>query len=135
MQLDPFAHSGGVTTFEGLLMGVPTVTLRGDRVVSRLSASFLTLLGLDGLVAETLDQYVAIATGLAEQRDWLACQRPPSASACWPPRSPTSNSTPSPSRPPTAPSGTATVVSPSLWDGVEVRALLQKANISSEAAW
>jgi predicted O-linked N-acetylglucosamine transferase (SPINDLY family) len=75
VQLDPFAHSGGVTTFEGLLMGVPTVTLRGDRVANRLSASFLATIGLPDLVAETVDEYVAIATGLADQTDWLVTER------------------------------------------------------------
>jgi protein O-GlcNAc transferase len=75
VQLDPFAHSGGVTTFEGLLTGVPTVTLRGDRVANRLSASFLATIGLPDLVAETVDEYVAIASGLAERADWLVTQR------------------------------------------------------------
>ncbi len=75
VQLDPFPHGGGVTTFEGLLMGVPCVTLLGDRVSGRLSASFLTALGLTDLVAHTPDEYVAIAAGLAERVDWLAAQR------------------------------------------------------------
>ena len=46
IQLDPFPHGGGATTFEGLLQGVPCVTLLGELIQGRLSASFLTTLGL-----------------------------------------------------------------------------------------
>jgi predicted O-linked N-acetylglucosamine transferase (SPINDLY family) len=75
VQLDPFPHGGGVTTFEGLLMGVPCVTLRGDRQSGRVSASFVTTLGLTDLIAESVDEYVAIAVGLAGRVEWLAQQR------------------------------------------------------------
>jgi predicted O-linked N-acetylglucosamine transferase (SPINDLY family) len=75
VQLDPFPTGGGVTTFEGLLMGVPCVTLLGDRLSGRVSASFLTTLGLTDLIAHSTDEYIAIATGLAQRLDWLASQR------------------------------------------------------------
>jgi predicted O-linked N-acetylglucosamine transferase (SPINDLY family) len=39
--LDTYPHTGGVTTAEGMWMGVPPLTLVGDTVVSRLSYSFL----------------------------------------------------------------------------------------------
>jgi predicted O-linked N-acetylglucosamine transferase (SPINDLY family) len=76
VQLDPFPIGGGVTTFEGLLMGVPCVTLLGDRLSGRTTASFLTTLGLTDLIAHSADEYVAIATGLAGRMDWLARHRP-----------------------------------------------------------
>jgi predicted O-linked N-acetylglucosamine transferase (SPINDLY family) len=75
VQLDPFPHGGGVTTFEGLLMGVPCVTLLGDRISGRASASFLTTLDLPDLVARTLDEYADIAVRLAGQLDRLARER------------------------------------------------------------
>ena len=51
LQLDTFPQSGGITTLEGLMMGVPSVTLLGETITGRASASFQTALGLDGLVA------------------------------------------------------------------------------------
>ncbi|RQW85076.1 MAG: tetratricopeptide repeat protein, partial [Geobacter sp.] len=44
--LDPFPYSGGLTTLEGLWMGVPALTLGGDRFASRHSLSHLTAAGL-----------------------------------------------------------------------------------------
>ncbi|HEX3499780.1 MAG TPA: tetratricopeptide repeat protein, partial [Stellaceae bacterium] len=49
--LDPFPFGGGTTTLEALWMGVPTITLRGDRFVGRVGESVLTTLGLAELVA------------------------------------------------------------------------------------
>ena len=56
-------------------MGVPLVTLRGDRHASRVGASVLTAIGLERLIAATADQYIAIATGLARDPDGLASLR------------------------------------------------------------
>jgi predicted O-linked N-acetylglucosamine transferase (SPINDLY family) len=75
IQLDPFPHTGGVTTLEGLLMGVPCVTLVGERVPARLSASFLASVDLNDLVATSTDQYVEIAAQLARDVDRLAHER------------------------------------------------------------
>jgi predicted O-linked N-acetylglucosamine transferase (SPINDLY family) len=75
IQLDPFPHTGGVTTLEGLMMGIPCVTLLGERIPGRLSASFLTVLGLEDLVAQSLDEYVEIAVRLAGNLDRLAHER------------------------------------------------------------
>ena len=63
--LDPFPFGGGVTTGEALWMGVPVVTLRGDRWVGRVCESILATLGLSELVAGSTDAYVAIAASLA----------------------------------------------------------------------
>ncbi len=52
-------------------MGVPVVTLLGSRPAGRASASVLTTVGLDSLIAETADQYVHIATQLAMDIDQL----------------------------------------------------------------
>jgi predicted O-linked N-acetylglucosamine transferase (SPINDLY family) len=75
LQLDPFPHSGGVSTLDGLLMGIPCVTMLGERVSGRSSASFLTALGLEGLVARTPDEYVEIAVRLAGNVERLAHER------------------------------------------------------------
>jgi predicted O-linked N-acetylglucosamine transferase (SPINDLY family)/ADP-heptose:LPS heptosyltransferase len=73
--LDPLIYNGTTTTCEALLMGVPTVTLRGDRHVSRVGASIMTTVGLGELIAETLDDYIAIAARLARDLDRLATLR------------------------------------------------------------
>jgi predicted O-linked N-acetylglucosamine transferase (SPINDLY family) len=64
--LDTTPYSGGTTTAEALWMGVPVVTLRGERMVSRMSASLLSSVGLEELVARDTDDYVRIAAGLAD---------------------------------------------------------------------
>jgi predicted O-linked N-acetylglucosamine transferase (SPINDLY family) len=73
--LDTFPHGGGVTSVEALLMGVPVVTLLGDRVAGRLAASCLTTLQMDDLVAGSADEYVEIAVRLASTPDRLAHER------------------------------------------------------------
>src|SRR5258708_36804830 len=46
-------------------MGVPVVTLQGDNMMSRWSASMLRVVGLDDLVADAAQAYVAGAAALA----------------------------------------------------------------------
>ena len=59
--LDPFPHGGGVTALEGLMMGVPMVTLNWPTTAGRVSASIMTALGLTDWIAESQAQYVGIA--------------------------------------------------------------------------
>ena len=68
LALDPFPFSGATTTFEALWMGVPVVTLLGDAMVGRWSASMLRALKLEELIARTPEEYVGIAVRLAELR-------------------------------------------------------------------
>jgi len=69
--LDPFPYSGGLTTMEALWMGVPVVTLEGERFCSRHSLSHLTVVGLPELVGADLDAYLAIAAQLARDTERL----------------------------------------------------------------
>ena len=62
--LDPFPFNGATTTFEALWMGVPVVTLAGERMAGRWTASMLGAIRLDALVAGDEDRYLAIAAAL-----------------------------------------------------------------------
>jgi len=70
--LDPFPYSGGLTTLEALWMGVPVVTRGGERFCSRHSTTHLTSAGLEDLIADGADTYVATAAGLAADPARLA---------------------------------------------------------------
>jgi protein O-GlcNAc transferase len=64
--LDPVRYNGTTTTCEALWMGVPVVTLAGDRHASRVGSSLLSAAGLAELVARDADDYVRICTELAQ---------------------------------------------------------------------
>ncbi|MGD9789833.1 MAG: tetratricopeptide repeat protein [Phycisphaerales bacterium] len=69
--LDTFPYHGTTTTCEALTMGVPVVTLTGDRHASRVGTSILSAIGEHDLIASTTEEYVRKATGLA--RDSARC--------------------------------------------------------------
>ncbi|MBI3514983.1 MAG: tetratricopeptide repeat protein [Proteobacteria bacterium] len=73
--LDSFPFSGSTTTLEALWMGVPVVSLIGDGMVQRMSASFLHAVGLEWCVAQDADDFVAIAAALAVDLPRLAALR------------------------------------------------------------
>lgn len=73
--LDPFPYGGTTTTFEALSMGVPMITLAGDRWVSLVGASLLKALGLDDLITTTVDDYVCKAIDLASDMPRLTTLR------------------------------------------------------------
>jgi predicted O-linked N-acetylglucosamine transferase (SPINDLY family) len=70
--LDPFPYNGTTTTCEALLMGVPVVTLCGDRHSGRVGASILSRVALTDLIAETSEAYVETAVELANSADRLS---------------------------------------------------------------
>ena len=53
-------------------MGVPVVTWRGDSHAGRVGASLLAAVGLDELVAPSLEAYIALARDLAADPARLA---------------------------------------------------------------
>jgi predicted O-linked N-acetylglucosamine transferase (SPINDLY family) len=66
IMLDPFPYHGTTMTCEALWMGVPVVTMAGRSHVSRVGVSLLTQVGLSELIAQTDEEYAAIATALAK---------------------------------------------------------------------
>lgn len=73
--LDTFPFTGGTTTCEALWMGVPVVTCRGDRPVSRQSAAMLAAVGLGELAADTVDEFEAIVVRLCRNVEYLDAMR------------------------------------------------------------
>jgi len=70
--LDTFPYNGTTTTCEALWMGVPVVTLKGVRHSGRVGLSLLNAAGMKDWVAETPQQYVAIAAEMAGNPRCLA---------------------------------------------------------------
>lgn len=73
--LDTFPFNGATTTCEALWMGVPVVTRQGDRYISRMGENILRGIGRPGLVAQTVEDYVARAAALAGDLPALAVER------------------------------------------------------------
>jgi predicted O-linked N-acetylglucosamine transferase (SPINDLY family) len=63
--LDTFPYPGGTTTAEALWMGVPTVTLIGDTMLSRQGACMLKCVELDDWIAEGEQHFVDKAVAFA----------------------------------------------------------------------
>jgi len=73
--LDSLPCAGGTTTCDALWMGVPVITMVGDRPFSRSGASLLRNADLTELIARTPDEYVRAAVDLATDRVRLATLR------------------------------------------------------------
>ncbi|MSR69047.1 MAG: tetratricopeptide repeat protein [Phycisphaerales bacterium] len=73
--LDTTPYNGTTTTCEALWMGVPTLTLLGDRHAARVSASLLTAAGHEELIAHTQLEFVDKARALATDRPRLTTLR------------------------------------------------------------
>jgi predicted O-linked N-acetylglucosamine transferase (SPINDLY family) len=70
--LDTLPYSGGDTTAAALDMGVPVVTRVGERAAERMTYSLLAHVGVTDTVAESDEDYVAIACRLAGDPSWRA---------------------------------------------------------------
>ncbi len=70
--LDTFPYNGHTTSLDALWMGVPVVTLVGERVVGRAGLCQAMNLGLPGLIARTHGEYVEAAVALCGDIDALA---------------------------------------------------------------
>lgn len=73
--LDTFPFPGGTTTCEALWMGVPTLTLAGDSLLSRQGAALMHAAGLDEWIARDAEDFVLRAVDLTADRERLATLR------------------------------------------------------------
>ena len=69
--LDTFPYTGATTTCEALWMGVPTLTIAGDTLVSRQGASLLASAGLSDWIASDEAAYQTLAVDFASDLDRL----------------------------------------------------------------
>jgi protein O-GlcNAc transferase len=70
--LDCLPWNGHTTTCEALWMGVPTLTLLGDRHAGRMSASMLHAVELDDFIARTPEEFMTTAARCASDLPALA---------------------------------------------------------------
>ncbi len=70
--LDVFPWGSGTTSYESIWMGVPVVTLAGERSATRSGACLLARVGLAELVSRNADDYVSVAVRAATNLDRLA---------------------------------------------------------------
>ena len=66
--LDPIHYGGGTTTLQAMWMGVPVLTMKGDKFASRMGASFMQAGGLDEFVAHSSEEFVQQAKAVAADR-------------------------------------------------------------------
>ena len=61
--IDPFPYGGATTTCEALYMGVPVITLQGNKMVNNLTASILHYADLKHLMSNK-EEYIQIGRQL-----------------------------------------------------------------------
>ena len=73
--LDTWPYNAHTTASDALWMGCPVVTWLGETFAGRVGASLLHAVGLPELIADSIDDYVALAIALASDPDRRALLR------------------------------------------------------------
>ncbi|WP_449537802.1 O-linked N-acetylglucosamine transferase, SPINDLY family protein [Ferdinandcohnia sp. Marseille-Q9671] len=63
--LDTYPYNGTTTTCEAMFMGVPVITLAGEKHSSRVGLSLLSNVGLDNLISYSSEDYIETSVNLA----------------------------------------------------------------------
>ena len=58
LSLDTFPYNGGNTSFESIWMGVPVLTLSGEKFVSRYGTSINSNLKLNDFISKDINDYI-----------------------------------------------------------------------------
>jgi len=69
--LDTFPFSGATTTFQALWMGIPVISLMGERFITRMGGSLSAQAGVESVSAHMEEEFVAHAAALAGDRKKL----------------------------------------------------------------
>jgi predicted O-linked N-acetylglucosamine transferase (SPINDLY family) len=72
LMLDALHHNAVESACDALGEGLPVVTLRGSAMASRVGACLLTAAGLPDLIASTPQEYVELATTIAQDRNAIS---------------------------------------------------------------
>lgn len=75
LALDTRFVNGAATTSDALWAGVPVITLKGKHFSSRMSASILMAIGMDGLVTDSLENYIKLAVRFGKNASEINCLR------------------------------------------------------------
>lgn len=70
VMLDPLHFGGGNTTYEGLFVGTPVVTLPSDFLKCRISYAICKAAGLDECIAYSPEEYVDVALRFGKDKDF-----------------------------------------------------------------
>jgi len=70
VMLDSIGWSGGNTTLEALAQDLPVITHQGALMRGRVSAGMLRMMDMPETVAETIDDYVALAVRIGRDAAW-----------------------------------------------------------------
>jgi len=70
--LDTFPYNGGTTTWHAMWMGVPTLSLAGDTLPSRIGVAIMGHVGLSDFVVSSKDEFLQKAVYWANNLDALA---------------------------------------------------------------
>ena len=73
--LDTLPYGAHTTASDALWTGLPVLTCKGTTFAGRVGSSLLGAAGLPGLIANTHDEYEALALKLARDRDALTTLR------------------------------------------------------------
>ena len=69
--LDAYPYVGGVTTLDAIFMGVPVLTMYGERRSTRFGLSILSNVGIGDLAVSNVEDYINRAVALALETDTL----------------------------------------------------------------
>ena len=71
LMLDTYPYVGCSTTLDALFMGVPVLTLYGERRGTRTGLSILKNIGLEDLAVDSVENYINRAVALATETETL----------------------------------------------------------------